>query len=65
MDNITETLSGSRPVKLTELGVDQARLTGRRLKGVEFHHAYVSDLDRTRQTFDHIAEEAEELRRLK
>lgn len=65
MDNLSERLSGHQPVLLTEIGIEQAKLTGRRLKDAEFHHAYVSDLDRTKQTFEHIAGESDCLRQLK
>lgn len=64
-DNITGTLAGHQPGKLTEPGVKQAKQTGKRLKHSKYHHAYVSDLGRTRQTFELIAAETEFIKSLK
>lgn len=54
-DNITGTLAGHMPGKLTDAGIKQAKQTGKRLKQAKYNHVYVSDLARTKQTFETIA----------
>ena len=56
-DNISQTLAGHLPGKLTDLGIKQADLTGKFLKNEAFDFAYVSDLGRTRETFDTISKQ--------
>ncbi len=50
-DNVTGTLAGHQPGKLTEQGIKQAKQTGKHLKAAKFGFAYVSDLGRTKHTF--------------
>ena len=54
MDNFTRILAGHQPGKLSKLGVTQAQKTGKALQQEIFHGAYVSDLDRTKKTFENI-----------
>lgn len=63
-DNISGTLAGQAPGKLTELGIKQARLTGQRLKHEKFDHVYVSDLARTKDTYKAIAGETDFIRHM-
>jgi broad specificity phosphatase PhoE len=58
-DNITGTLAGQQPGKLTDMGIKQARQTGKYLKNAKFDYVYVSDLARTKDTFKTIADETE------
>ncbi|EGR28759.1 hypothetical protein IMG5_169560 [Ichthyophthirius multifiliis] len=53
-DNITQTLAGHTPGKLTELGIKQAMITGEFLKNEKFDYSYVSDLGRTKETYETI-----------
>ncbi|KRW99454.1 hypothetical protein PPERSA_07939 [Pseudocohnilembus persalinus] len=53
-DNISKTLAKYDGGKLTELGKKQAIQCGERLKNESFDTTYVSDLNRTRETFDGI-----------
>lgn len=50
--NLMKIIQGQQPGKLSELGIAQAKLTGRALAKEKFHHAYVSDLGRTRETYE-------------
>ena len=52
--NVQRILQGHQPGKLTKLGIDQALRTGTRLSKEIFDTIYVSDLGRTRETYDHI-----------
>lgn len=56
-DNITGTLAGHQSGKLTEQGIKQAKLTGKRLKVEKFDYVYVSDLGRTKDTFKNVSEQ--------
>lgn len=56
-DNISKTLAGHTPGKLTPLGERQAKATGEFLQSAEFDYAYVSDLGRTVATFHAIHKE--------
>ena len=56
-DNITGTLAGQAPGKLTDVGIKQAKLTGKYLRHAKFDYIYVSDLARTKDTFKAIAGE--------
>ena len=53
--NIQKILQGHEPGKLSKLGVDQALRTGIRLSKESFNTIYVSDLGRTRETYENIA----------
>ena len=64
-DNVNHLVSGHRPVSLTELGLEQARSTGAALKGAIFDHIYVSDLNRTKQTFQGMKSMAPQLESVK
>ena len=54
VDNIKSFCQGHLDGKLTEVGVGQAKLLGQRLAATGFDRFYVSDLGRTRETFDAI-----------
>ncbi|KAL4479829.1 hypothetical protein ABPG74_020345 [Tetrahymena malaccensis] len=54
IDNIQKILAGHQPGQLTNLGVKQAKQTGEFLKKEKFDFAYVSDLARTKATFQNI-----------
>lgn len=53
-DNIKAYCQGHLPGKLTETGIEQAKLLGKRLAATEFQKFYVSDLGRTKETFEQI-----------
>ena len=55
VDNIKNYCQGHLDGKLTEVGVEQAQVLGRRLASAQFDRFYVSDLGRTRETFNSIA----------
>lgn len=55
MDNFTRTLAGHQPGKLSKLGETQAQKTGKALQNEFFHCAYVSDLNRTKKTYELIS----------
>lgn len=57
-DNLNQTLAKADGGKLTNQGIIQAGLTGNRLKAVNFDYVFVSDLTRTRETFDEIAKKS-------
>jgi len=54
LDNFTRILAGHQPGELSKLGVTQAQKTGKALQKEFFNAAYVSDLNRTRKTFENI-----------
>ena len=54
LDNFTRILAGHQPGELSKLGVTQAQKTGKALQKEYFNGAYVSDLNRTRKTFENI-----------
>ena len=54
LDNFTKILAGHQPGQLSKLGVIQAQKTGKALQQEFFNGAYVSDLERTKQTFENI-----------
>lgn len=60
-DNVNGVIAGHQPGKLTEVGVQQAHRTGEALKDAMFHHIYVSDLNRTKQTYEGIIHTASSL----
>ena len=47
-------MQGHRPGKLTDLGITQAKMTGKRLRKINFDAIYCSDLFRTKETLDAI-----------
>ncbi|XP_051912572.1 uncharacterized protein LOC127594861 [Hippocampus zosterae] len=53
-DNLTRTIAGQGPSQLTPHGEQQARRLGKRLAATPFDLAFVSDLPRTKKTFDNI-----------
>ena len=55
-ENLTKTLCGQLPGKLTSKGIEQAQKLGKALCEYNFDHCYVSDLKRTFDTFDNIAQ---------
>ena len=55
VDNIKNYCQGHLDGKLTEVGVAQAKILGQRLAATRFDRCYVSDLGRTRETFEAIA----------
>lgn len=63
-DNITGTLAGQAPGKLTELGIKQAKMTGKYLKQSKFDHVYVSDLARTKETYKALAGETDFIKQM-
>lgn len=54
VDNVKNYCQGHLDGKLTEVGVAQAKILGQRLATTSFDRCYVSDLGRTRETFDAI-----------
>lgn len=50
-DNTDGIIAGHQPGKLTKIGIDQAHQTGAALKNAQFDYVYVSDLNRTRETY--------------
>lgn len=60
-DNLNHILAGHQPGKLTETGIEQAYYTGDQLKNSQFDHIYVSDLGRTRETYEGIIAKATHL----
>lgn len=55
LDNFTRIIAGHQPGQLSKLGVTQAQKTGKALQNESFNAAYVSDLNRTRKTFEAIS----------
>lgn len=60
-DNIDGIIAGHSPGKLTQTGILQAHQTGEMIKNAPFHHIYVSDLNRTRETYEGIIQKAKGL----
>ena len=58
VDNVARIIQGQLDGQLTEQGISQARITGQSLKkqDLNFRKYYVSDLGRTKHTFQMIAE---------
>ncbi len=56
-ENISNTLQGHQPGRLTETGREQARRLGERLSGVVFDAIYASDLGRVVDTTGYILHE--------
>ncbi len=54
LDNFTRILAGHQPGQLSKIGVIQAQKTGKALQQEFFNGAYVSDLERTKKTFENI-----------
>lgn len=63
-DNKSHTLAGHQPGKLTHTGKEQANKIGKYLKNHSFDHIYVSDLGRTKETFQNILKEADGLKNI-
>ena len=60
-DNAKHILAGHTPGKLTEIGIEQAQRTGEHLKDAHFDYIYVSDLGRTKETYEGIVSRATHL----
>ena len=56
VDNVAGIYQGQQDGKLTDLGIEQARVLGKRLANESFGIHYVSDLGRTRETWKAINE---------
>ena len=52
--NLKKILQGHSDGKLTRNGIEQAQVTGKRLIDEEFEKAFVSDVGRTKETFNHL-----------
>lgn len=59
--NKSKIICGQRPGNLTEVGFAQAKKTGVYLRNHKFDQIFVSDLRRTKQTFQSILEKAPSL----
>ena len=61
--NVKGIICGQQPGELTKSGREQAQKIGKHLHKInkEFDHIYVSDLKRTRDTFDNIKNHAKHL----
>ena len=55
-------ICGQNPGKLTQEGIEQAQMIGEHFKAQHFHKIYVSDLGRTRETFENILLKAPHLK---
>lgn len=53
-ENLDKLIQGHRDGKLSGMGIIQSKLTGTRLEKTTFDHIYVSDLGRTRETFQYL-----------
>lgn len=56
VDNLAHVLQGQQPGKLSEEGIQQAKLTGKKLAQEKFSDIYCSDLGRAKETLEHILE---------
>jgi broad specificity phosphatase PhoE len=63
-DNHIKVICGHRATNLTELGVEQAQKTGAYLQNHTFDQIFVSDLLRTKQTYQSILENAPNLEKI-
>ena len=54
VENIEKRITGQNEGKLTKLGENQAKCIGKALSKKIFDFAYVSDLNRTKETFENI-----------
>ena len=64
-DNVKHILAGHTPGKLTQVGIEQAHTVGDQLKKAHFDYIYVSDLGRTKQTYEGIISRATHLAHIK
>ena len=60
--NKSKTIAGQQNGKLTSVGETQARKIGKHLNGKKFDQIYVSDLGRTKETFENAVKEAPNLK---